>query len=807
VGLIKNITDIENIIITKKNNVPIFVNDVASVKIGAAPRLGQVGIDENDDVVQGIILMRNGGSTLKTLKGIKERIDYIRNNRILPPGIEIVPYYDRSELVSLTTHTVLENFFVGMSLVIIILFVFLGNVRASAIAAVNIPFALLISFCGLVITGTPANLLSLGAVDFGIVVESTIIIVENKILHIHNNIGLKIKAQIQSAIHDVGRPMVFSTLILAVAFIPLFTMQGTEGAIFSPMAYTYAFAIGGALILSLTLTPVLGYFFMRKTALKAKKQRSNNGPVFEENTWVMKQIHRAYRPLLDMTLKHPKVTVAIWAIFVAGGLCCYSALGGEFMPKLEEGNLWIRGTMPISASLEQSVSVANRMRTILKQHPEIASVSSQVGRPDDGTDVAGFCNIELFAPLKPQKEWKRGVTKESLTNVLSKDLSEKFPNITLSFSQMISDNVEEALSGVKGENSIKIFGSDLYKNENIANEIISVLKTVRGITDLGVFGSLGQPSVRIEPDRIACAQYNLNPGDVVALVQTAIGGETVSEVFEGDQRFDLVVRWNKDYRSDIASITRLEVPTHNDGYVPIGQVAQIIQEDSPAVIFRENGHRYSPIKFSVRGRDLQSTVLEAQKIVSKEVRLPWDVHLSWSGEIDSLKNAISRLAIIVPITLLLIAFLAHAAVKDWLLGVVVFAGIPVACTGGLFALWIAGLNFSISAAMGFISIFGITVQYALIVVSYFQHQINSGHTLEQSVRAAGIARLRMALMTTLVATLGLLPAAVSTKIGVQTQKPLAAVIIGGTLAIAVVLTALLPAMILQAHKWARHERD
>lgn len=800
VGLIRDLKDIEDIALNAKGGVPVRVKDVAKVDLGHAPRLGQVGKDDETDVVQGTVLMRYGGSTLKTLEGIHARIDEIRRNHLLPPGMTIEPFYDRGDLVRTTTHTVLENLAIGMGLVVMVFLLFLGNPRASLMAATNIPLALLAAFCGMVATGTPANLISLGAVDIGIVVDSTVIVVENTVRHLEHSRSLNLKEQILAATQEVGRPMAFGTTILAVAFLPLFTLHGVEGVIFSPMARTYAFAIGGALLLTLTLTPVLGSFLLRKDALAAK-QRRHSGQSGEKPTWLMARILHIYEPLLDAALRSPGRAILVMAGIVALGLIAYPFLGGEFMPKLEEGNLWIRATLPVSAALEQSVPDADRMRTLLRSHPEVACVVSQVGRPDDGTDVSGFFNIELYAPLKPEGQWSHGVTKTSLTKTLSKELNTAFPGVTFAFSQMISDNVEEALSGVKGENSIKVIGPDLKMNESKGEEILNALQNVPGVMDMGLISSLGQPSLRIFPDREACARHNLNVGDVESVVQAAVGGLAITQVYDGEKRFDLTVRWKVEARKDLDALRRLEVPTPDGASIPLGQLATLTQEDSPATIFREDGHRYAPIKFSVRGRDLQSTVTEAQRRVTEKVNLPWDIHLEWSGEINSLKAATGRLIVIVPITLLLIALLAHSAVKDWFVTLGVFASIPVACTGGLLALLLAGVNFSISAAMGFISIFGIATQYALFLTIYFQRLRAQGLDLIVATRQAALERLRPAFITSLVATLGLLPAAVSTRIGTQTQKPLALVIIGGTMTIALVLTLLQPPIVLLVHRW------
>src|SRR5581483_2888586 len=469
-------------------------------------------------------------------------------------------------------------------------------------------------------------------------------------------------------------------------------------------------------------------------------------------------------------------------------------LGGEFMPKLEEGNFWIRATLPMSISLDQSAKYVGRMRAILRKHDEITTVVSQLGRPDDGTDPSGFFNIELFAPLKPYDEWEHGLTKEKLTDELSKEFSDSFPGVIFGFSQMISDNVEEALSGVKGENSVKVIGPDLRINEAKADAIVDVMSNVKGVKDLGMFRSLGQPSIKITPDRAMCARYGLNTGDVEAVVQAAIGGQAVTQVYEGEKRFDLTVRWLPAYRMSVQAIRNITVATPDSNQIPLGQLASITEEDGPSVIYREDGRRYAPVKFSVRGRDLSSTIGESQRNIDSKVRLPYDTHLEWGGEINELKEAMGRLIIIIPITLLIIGFLVYGAVKNWIDLLIVLAGIPVACTGGVLALLVTRTNMSVSAAMGFISIFGIAIQDSLIVVTYFQRLRElEGHSIEEAARLAATRRLRPVLMTTLVAMLGLFPAAISRGIGAETQKPLAIVVIGGAFILALLPRLLQPA--------------
>jgi cobalt-zinc-cadmium resistance protein CzcA len=825
VGLIRSLRDIGDIVVAAKKSVPIRVRDLAEVLIGFAPRLGIVGRSgcmdrenppwwskifgkdnsrelradqptpdcnpsDQPDVVQGIILMRYGGETPKTLEGVYARIDHIRKYHLLPPGMEIEPYYDRGKLVHITTHTVLENLLVGMLLVTLVLFFFLGNARASLITAATIPISLLIAFIGMVSTGTPANLISLGAVDFGIVVDSTVIMMENIFRHLGAHGKGSIQDRIRAAAAEVGGPMFSSTLIIGVAFLPLFTMTGVSGVIFSPMAHTYAFAIGGAIMLALTLTP----------ALSSKLMPAD---MDEQESWVMMRLAKLYKPLFSFAIKRPKRALVVGIVPIVLAAIILPFLGGEFMPKLEEGNFWIRATLPMSISLEQSAKYVGRMREIIRSHPEVTTVVSQLGRPDDGTDPSGFFNIELFAPLKPFDEWKGGLTKEKLTDQLSHELEETFPGVVFGFSQMISDNVEEGLSGVKGENSVKVVGPSLQTNEAKADAIVDVMQRVAGVKDLGIFRSLGQPSIRITPDRTACARYGLNTGDVDAVLQAAVGGQAATQVYEGEKRFDLVVRFTERYRASVEAIREIPIATPDGAQIPLGQLAAVVKEDGPSVIYREDGSRYAPVKFSVRGRDLSSTIGEAVKNIAsdKKAKLDYDMHLEWGGEINEMKEANERLAIVIPMTLLLIALLVYSSVKTGKDTAIVLGGLPVACSGGLLALFLSRTNFSVSAAMGFISLLGIAIQDSLIVVSYFQRlRAIDGHSVLEAAELASERRLRPVLMTTLVAMLGLLPAALSHGIGSETQKPLALVVIGGALTLAVIPRLLQPALLVLAHR-------
>ncbi len=787
IGLIQGLDDIRNVVVASNRGTPVRVGDVADVAVGNAPRLGVVGRDADDDVVQGVVLMKVGGDTRRTLEGVRAKVEEIRANHLLPAGMDIEPYYDRTHLIETTTRTVLHNLVLGMVLVSVVLLVFLGNWRAALLSAINIPLALFAALIGMAIGGTPANLISLGAVDFGIIVESTVIMIEACVRHLGRDAVGTRDERILAAAGEVGRPIVFSTIILGVAFLPLFTLTGVTGVIFSPMAHTYAYAIAGAFVLSLTLTPALA----RHLPL-GQEERDNA---------LLRALQRFYAPATEWSLRHPGVAAAAGLSPVLLFFVLFPFVGREFMPKLEEGNFWIRATLPLSVSLPQSSRYTRRMREILRERPEVETVVSQVGRPDDGTDVAGPYNIELFVPLKPFGAWKSGLDKEQLTTILADRFAREFPGIVFNFSQNIQDNVEEALSGVKGENTIKVVGPSLTVDEQKAREIVAVLKGVRGIEDLGMIQTLGQPNLTITPDRAACARYGLSIGDVESVIQSAIGGRPVTQVFEGERRFDLVVRWQEAYREDVRRIQEILVGTPDGGQIPLGQIAAIREEEGPAAVYREDNHRYVPVKFSVRGRDLKGALDEARARLEKTVALPYDTHLDWAGEINELKDAERRLALIVPLTLALIALLAFGAVRRVPETVIVLMTIPLACSGGLLALLVTGIHVSVSAAMGFISIFGIAIQDGILVCSYTQNFWRSGAGLEDGIRRGAERGFRPVLMTSLVAMLGLLPAALSNAIGAQTQKPLAVVVIGGALFVAFLTRLVRPPMLLLARRW------
>jgi cobalt-zinc-cadmium resistance protein CzcA len=846
-GLISSLTDVSDIVVIEakdKNGnptgVPIRVRDVANVVLGHAPRLGVIGkkngcplhletkswwerlwepkeerarrelldnpvaqrrcdpqyIADEDDVVQGVILMRYGEHTRPTLEGIYKRIEFIRENHLLPPGMEIVPYYDRDNLVKVTSHTVLENLLMGMLLVMGVQLLFLGNLRAALITSMVIPLSLLVAFAGMVLTGTSANLLSIGAVDFGIVVDSSVIMMENIFKHLGRHGRGTMKERIQAAAGEVGGPMFVSTIIIGAAFIPLFTLTGVSSVLFTPMARTYAFAIGGAILLAVFMLPVLTQRFLR-----------HGVDEHEDDSRVMRFLNGIYNPLFEAILRRPRASLALLSIPIFAAFVLFPFLGRDFMPKLEEGNFWIRSTFPVSISLEKSFEYSNRMRKVLAEYPEVLSVVSEIGRPDDGTDVTGLSNVEFFCPLLPFGEWPRGLTKEKLTDIVRSRLEREFPGVTFNFSQYISDNVEEAVSGVKGENSIKIVGPELEVNEAKAGEIMKVLEKVTGITDIGTFRTLGQPEIRIVPDRTICSRYGINPGDINNIVQGLIGDLPVTQVYEGEKFFALTTRLQEPYRDSLEAIRQIPVQSPDGNFLPLGQLASITREEGPLVVYREDGQRFSPVKFSVRGRDLAGAIGEAKTRIAQEVKLPYDTHLIWSGEIAELDSAEARLLLIVPITLIIISFLIFFAVKSIPAMLIVLADIPLACTGGVLALLVTGVHFSQSAAIGFVSVFGIAVQDALLLVTYFQQlHFKEGMSLEEAARVASQRRFRPVLMTTLTAILGLLPAALSNGIGSQSQKPLAIVVIGGALNLLLLTRLVQPPMCVIAFSWLERRR-
>jgi heavy metal efflux system protein len=792
-GLIRSLADIDDIMLTQSGGTPVFLKDVARAEVGYTPRLGSAGRDDQSEVVEGIVLMRRGEKTTEVLQRIAAEVEAINHSQALPAGVQIHPFYDRRDLIRVTTHTVLHNLVFGVVLVFCIQYVFLGDLRSALIVSATIPVALFFSILIMVLRGYSANLLSVGAIDFGIIVDSTVIMVENIFRHLRAEGYAAPVAPGDGARHtkvrkilagaaEVDTAIFFSVAIVIAAFIPLFTMQGVEGRIFAPMARTYGYALLGALLATFTVSPVLSAFLLPET-------------VQEKETFVVHQLQAAYGLLLRRALAHRAMTLGAALGLLALTLAAVPRLGTEFLPRLEEGNLWIRATLPPTISLEAGEPYVTRMRDIIRGFPEVMTVISQHGRPDDGTDPTGFFNVEFFAPLKPFEQWPRGMTKERLIAQLQTAFERQFLGVDFNFSQTIQDNVEEAVSGVKGENSIKLFGPDLQVLSDTAQALKQQLASVRGIEDIGVFEELGQPNVLIEVDRARCARYGLGAGDVNAVVRAAIGGQEATDIFEGERHFPLVVRLLPQYRQSVEDLKAIYVSTPDGAQVRLSDLCQITLRSGASYIYRENNDRYIPIKFSVRGRDLGSAVTEAQAKVAQAVTLPPGYHLDWSGEFGELQEAQARLAYIVPISILLIVVLLYSLFNSLRDSLLVMASIPFALIGGILALLVTGTNFSVSAAVGFISLFGVAVMAGIMVLSYYHHLRAGGAARETAVIRAAEVRMRPVVMMCLSACIGLLPAAFSTGIGSETQRPLATVIVGGMLLAPLLILLVVPVLI------------
>nr|WP_295670898.1 CusA/CzcA family heavy metal efflux RND transporter [Sphingomonas sp.] len=800
VGLIQSVGAIENVLVGVAAGQPILLKDVASVSIGNAPRLGIAGYNNDDDIVQGIVLMQRGAQSMPTITAVQQEVADINASSILPPGVHLERVYDRSDLIKLTIHTVLENLVAGIALIFLLQWVFLGNLRSAIIVAATIPFALAFAILILVLQGESANLLSVGALDFGLVVDASVIMVENIFRHMveraahvesgrrHYTMASRFSA-VLGASQEVSRGIFFAAAIIIASFLPLFTLTGVEGHIFGPMAKTYAYAISGGLIATFTVAPVLA------TMLLPDK-------LSEAETWIVAKLRRAYEPAAAFALGNHVVAIGGGVLLLAAAAVGVRSLGIEFLPHLEEGNLYIRASLPGSISLEAGEPVVNGVRRIIEHYPEVESVLSTHGRPDDGTDSTGFFNAEFFVPLKPFGTWPAGVNKETLTAELSKKLQNKYPGVDFSFSQYIEDNVDEAASGVKGANSIKLFGPDLATLEKYADATKTEMGKVRGIEDLGVFQSLGQPTVRIDVDRARASRYGLTPDDINATVAAAIGGQSNVDLYEKgtDRHFPIVVRLKSEQRDSIDAIRRITIgaPAPNGSgtvQVPLSEVADVRLTSGASFIYREHQERYIPIKFSVRGRDLGGAVDEARARIMRNVHLPSGYHLEWAGELDNLNNAVARLKIVVPISLLLILLLLYAnfsSIRDSLLA---FSAIPMAIVGGVLALALTGTAFSISSAIGFVALFGIAVMDGILVVTTYNHAIDEGVSRDDALATTVRHSLRPVVMTCLVAAIGLLPAALSSGIGSQVQKPLALVVVGGMTLAPIMILLVLPVLI------------
>jgi cobalt-zinc-cadmium resistance protein CzcA len=793
IGLFRNEEDIGAVQVAERDGSPICVKQLGEVGAEAKTPIGRVGRDYNPDIVQGVVLMRRGEKSIPTLNAVREKVEAI-NNGLLPKGMKVVPYYDRTDLINITTRTVTHTLITGMVLVAFILLAFLGDLRASLVMALSIPLSLMFTFIMMVIRGDSANLISMGAIDFGIIVDASVVMVENIVRHLSEGSppGRDPARVTATAAREVVKPIVFSTAVIVAAFLPLFTMTGVEGKVFGPMAMTYGMALAGALVLAMTFSPVMSSLLLRP-------RTGGHDTIFVR--WVRAGYSRALRA----TLANPMLTVGVAALALIAAGATLPTLGGEFMPKLEEGNLYVRATMPNTISFTYASYLTDQMRAVFKKHPETTTVISQLGRPDDGTDPTSFFNCEFIVLLKPFDKWPKGRTKADLIKDCEAELR-RIPGVNYNFSQAIQDNVEEAMSGVKGENSIKLFGDDLEKLEVTANHIESVMAEIPGVADLGVFGELGQPNLLIRVDRQEAARYGIAPNDVNATAQAAVGGQAVTQLLDGEKRFDVVVRFLPQYRQSIEAIGNVHVNSPDGERIPLKQLAEITRQTGASFIYREDNARYIPIKFSVRGRDLRSTIDEIQSRIRSRVQLPAGYHYVIAGEFQEMQEALGRLKITVPVSILIIFFLLYTTFRSLGDAALLLVAMPFALTGGVAALLVTGTNFSISSAVGFVSLFGVSVLGGVILISRFKQLRREGAPLREAVERGADLQMRPVLMTATAAAIGLLPAAVATGIGSETQRPLARVVVGGMISSAVVILLVLPAIYLVAHRWLERRR-
>ena len=792
VGLMQTTDDIASTLVKVQNGTPVRVRDLGVVVQAPKVRLGQLGktvrhedgtVVNDDDVVEGIVLLRKGAEADATLDALHEKVAQL-NDHQLPAGVKLVPHLDRSDLVHYTTRTVLRNLTDGVLLVTLILFLFLGNVRSALIVTITIPFALLFAAILLDLSHIPANLLSLGALDFGMVVDGSVVMIENILRHAEYGRGKKTFIElIGTAAHEVQRPVFFARVIIIVSYLPIFTLQRVEGRLFRPMAWTVAFALLGALLFALLIAPVLC------TLLFKDEIKEWRNPVFH---WLQER----YGRLLEWCFNHLKLTlglgVAALAVMLLLGFS--GVIGSEFLPHLDEGAIWVRGTLAPSTGPSAGIALSRVARRALARFPEVKQIVSQVGRPDDGSDASGFYNTEFFVDLWPRSKWRSEFkTKDDLIAAMDTELN-KFAGVDWNFSQPISDNVEEAVSGVKGELAVKLFGTDLKTLEAKANEIQDVMRKVPGVADLGTFQVRGQPNVNLVVDRAVADRYGINVSDVQDAVETAVGGKAVSQILIGEQRYDLTVRYQEPFRKTVEDIGSIRILAPSGERVSLGQLCQIKLEDGASSIYREGNSRYIAIKYSVRGRDLGSTVRQAIQEVGQNVKLPEGYHLDWTGEYESQQRANRRLSVIVPITLLLMSFILYSAFDSWKWVGLIFAVVALSPLGGILSLLLTGTHFSVSSGLGFLALIGVSVEIGVIMVEYINQLRTRGMSPRDAAREGAILRLRPIMMTMLVATLGLLPAAMSHDIGSDSQRPFAIVIVGGLIVELFISIVMLPTL-------------
>ena len=803
VGLIKDIQDIDNTVLASRGGTPVRVKDIGAVTQGPEIRLGRFGraehlpdgrIIDSDDVVSGIAALQKGDDAQPTLEGIHKKVEEL-NTQILPAGVKLVPFIDRSDLLRFTTHTVLHNLTVGMILVAIILFLFLGNVRGALIVALTIPFSLLFAAICLDLKHIPANLLSLGALDFGMVVEGAVVMVENIVSHLsHNGDPRTPQVKIRDAAHEVQRPVFFAIAIIITAYLPIFTLQAVEGRIFRPMAWTVAFALLGALIYSILLAPVLTSMLLSKGAKEWKNP-------------VMEYLRERYRNGVTWAIHHRRTMlgVGLAALTLAAYLAFSGVIGSEFLPHLDEGALWVRGTLNQSVGPSESIRIANQARVLLCSFPEATGCTSQTGRPDDGTDHTGFFDTEFFVGLKPKEEWRPVFhqNKDNLIAAMNLELTKNFPGVSWGFSQPIEDNMEEAVSGVKGELATKVYGSDLHTLEDLAGQVAAVMNGVRGITDLGVLQVTGQPDLDVTVDRAKAARWQINVADVQDAVQTAVGGSALTQVLRGEEVYNLTLRYLPQYRDTREAIENIRLLSPSGERVSLAQLCDVREADEGSEIYRENNQRYVAIKYSVRSRPLGDAVREAIQKVNGQVKLPRGYHIGWEGEYQSEVRAEARMVIIVPLTALLIFIILYSMYKSFKWASLILATVAMASIGGLLVLLVTGTEFSVSSEVGFLALFGVSVQSGVILLEYINQLRARGNSIETAAVEGAVVRLRPIMMTMLVATLGLLPAALSHGIGSDTQRPFAIVIVGGLMTNLAMSVFLLPTL----YVWVAREDD
>jgi cobalt-zinc-cadmium resistance protein CzcA len=783
-GVVRSLEDIGGIVMTQEGGQPVLISDVAKMQIGFTPRLGIAGRDETTDIVTGIVLMQKFERTMDVVQRVREAVARMNRDGTLPRGVHIDAFYDRGDLVAITVRTVLNNMLFGIVLIFVIQWMFLGDLRSALIVSATIPVALFLAVIITVLRGESANLLSIGAIDLGIIVDATVIMVENIFRHLAHAVRREIsdpETRLSEKLHrilaaavEVDRAIFFSVIITIAAFLPLFTMQGVEGQIFGPMSRTYAYALLGAVIATFTVTPVIASLLL--------PERMN-----EIETLLVRQIRKFYQFVLPLAVRHYRLSATIALAFLAICGILATRLGTEFLPKLEEGNLWVRGVMPPTITLEAGIETVARIRNIIRSYEPVRTVFSEQGRGEDGTDPDGSFLVEFFVPLKPFNEWPHGLTKQKLIVQMSERLNREIVGVDFNFSQYIQDNIEEAMSGVKGENSVKIFGRDLSELQRLSQSLKAAIGQVPGVRDPAAFNLIGQPNLVIRIDRAKAARYGISVSDVNAVVQAAIGGQEITRVYEGEMNFALTVRLAPRYRDDVSAIRTVPVAVPNGDpklpatYIALSDVAEVKLEGGASYIYRENSQRFVPLKYSVRGRDLGSTVAEAQRRLAQSVPLPPGYRMEWTGEYGALVEAKKRLAFIVPLSLLLIMMLLYGLFNSIRDGLIALAGIPFAVSGGILGLYVAGLNASVSAAVGFISLFGVSAMDGILLMSYIRRGLEEGMGTEQAIVSAGKSRMRQVFMTGFSACIGLLPAAISTGIGSQVQQPLACVIVGGTL--------------------------